>query len=397
MIRLNLLFYFLFIILTVNAQLTTLQKAYVALKNNDTTTAILYLDEYSDTLFNDIVIITKYKIYKEQKDYKKALNVLLSSKNFNPQFYLEISRLYASLNNNDSALFFLKKYMQECKSKLPEYEIIKQPEFLNLKNTKEWVELWQTDWYSEREKTFNEINYLLSNKKFFEALELVNEKLNNKTLDNDYLLLKAKILINLHNYEDAIKILQKILNIEKNNKKAINTIIEAYLAIKDYKKVIHYTELLYKIEPWQINHLEKIIKYFFEINHYKEAIDYGKKYLKLDTLNPMIYYILGESYYRSSNYNEAIINLKKVISYNPGLKEAYFTLGKCYLEQKYYEKAYYNFSMAMDLDPFNGEYFFYRAHANLKLNRTSSACSDFKKALQFGVHQAKNYINKYCK
>lgn len=61
---------------------------------------------------------------------------------------------------------------------------------------------------------------------------------------------------------------------------------------------------------------------------------------------------------------------------------------------RYAEK---DMSMALDLDPLNGEIWFEKGKMDEQLGNMDSACYCYRKAMQYGVFEALELINKRCK
>ncbi|MCX7955473.1 MAG: tetratricopeptide repeat protein [Bacteroidales bacterium] len=374
------------------SQINELKYSLVSLKNNDTSKAIVYLKNCASPICYQKLV----EIYLKQRRYNEAKMFCRKLFDINDTLYaLELSKIYSLENNKDSALFWLAIYLRKKSEKLPENILKGLPEFFNLKKLPEWDLLWKTDWYNEYEKNLGEIYYLLNRKEYLTVIELINKLPVEYKKCEKFIYLKALAFYESGNLNEALDNIGIILNKTKN-KDIVELAFKIYFEKKDYKSALNMLKKLLEIEPWNINYIEQIIMCNMEAENYNELLKYSDDYIKYDTLNYKVFYYRGYAYYLKNDFDKAIENYSKSIMINGGAHESYFERGKCYYELKNYEKAYYNFSMAIDVKPFTGKYFFYRALAALKLDKRTSACSDFKKASQYGFVQAEMYLKRYC-
>jgi hypothetical protein len=52
--------------------------------------------------------------------------------------------------------------------------------------------------------------------------------------------------------------------------------------------------------------------------------------------------------------------------------------------------------MALDLDPLNGETWFEKGKVAARLGKVSMACHCYQKAFQYGVYEAREYLDTNC-
>jgi tetratricopeptide (TPR) repeat protein len=128
----------------------------------------------------------------------------------------------------------------------------------------------------------------------------------------------------------------------------------------------------------------------------KEALFKISKALEINPIDPEYYNLKGSILLDLSSFNEAETVFKKAISLNPKYGGAYYNLGYLFGEVndysqsiKYYEKA---ISLNFDLEATLVN----NALQKMKINRTSDACADLKRAYKLGRSDIKPLIDKNC-
>ena len=133
------------------------------------------------------------------------------------------------------------------------------------------------------------------------------------------------------------------------------------------------------------------------LGQYDKAIaDYSKS-LKLKPGNVEAYNNRGLAYSYKGLFNKAIEDYNVVIEMDPKLAEGYNNLGMAYGNQGIFDKAIEGFSKAIELKPD-----YAMAYNNLGLalaaqGKTASACQAFKNAVKYGLNEARENVERYCR
>lgn len=274
-------------------------------------------------------------------------------------------------------------------------------------------------------KVLNSTQKLKEEKKFIQALDLINKSLENSKnkIDVAYLLQsKAYLLISTQKYKQAIENFEKMLALKVMQKETTNNtrfnIAQLYISIKKYQKATLILERWIKetkttkpevfILLAQSYSLQKKAKQ--AISHIKTAIKHQKNAKKQI---PLSWYELAFSnYYQLKNYPKAITMIKAVLHMQPKNSTYWNYLAQMYVLNKQPKKAMNYFEQGYLLDLFKEKeivqfsYFllqnklYYKAatilekylnqkeiqpsEANLKLIFESyTSAKEYKKALKF--------------
>ncbi|MCU0847946.1 MAG: SpoIIE family protein phosphatase [Spirochaetes bacterium] len=129
----------------------------------------------------------------------------------------------------------------------------------------------------------------------------------------------SKKMINTHNYQDAIGLLENGL-----------------------QKFAHNQKILYNLGK---NH--------FRINNYPSALKFMQEYIDNDQRNKYAYYIVGASYYQMEDFLNAIHNFERALSLDGNFVNALFAQGMAYKKMGDGTEAAKNFEKVINLDPDN--------------------------------------------
>lgn len=153
--------------------------------------------------------------------------------------------------------------------------------------------------------------------KFSEALKKTEMLLAERPDDLKLLLLKAKALLGLREWERAMTEASVILEKDANYRAAYAVLGQAYFGKGDYKRALRYFE---------------------------EAVHAGVDF-------PRVYLDMAVIYAYGKDYESAIREAKKAVIKNPASAEGYYALGRFYAETERYEEAIFYLERALDLNP----------------------------------------------
>ncbi len=195
---------------------------------------------------------------------------------------------------------------------------------------------------------------------------------------------EAYDLISKGCYDDALVILNKLLEENYDKVNVLVGIFKVYLHYKDYSKCLEYIDEALKINPNSFNALFNKGLLFTEMNNYSEALDYYNKaintndgkinygiLLKIDSLIKLNMYdeaynllkdinnegfesegffwnFKGNNYFYLSMFTEAMDCYKKAINLSFDLYNSYYNLGNCFSQLKQYEDALDSYNNALN-------------------------------------------------
>jgi len=334
--------------------------------------------------------IRNNKLNAAINDFRKAEKTKSNSAS------LYLAQTYSLLNNLDSAIFFLDKYVHYYDKK-PMPDIVLDSAFYSINKTNEWKAFWLEDYYTNVEKMMQNVKYNYKHHQVALALIEVNDIIKKyKTYHKAYFL-KAKILFDGGNYQKAKKFTSKAI----------------------------------KISPLQSDYFLLRAETYMKLKKYNNAADDFMQSLKINPYQPKVYLLLAESQYKNKKYTDAVISINKytdafykhydafffeaLINFDAGNyltsikilnillasdsnNSKYLSLrGKSYLNTHSYKLAYNDFNICLDINPKLTDTYFYRGLAEFEMNMTDAACADWKRAIKYKDYKANDYYYEYCK
>lgn len=115
----------------------------------------------------------------------------------------------------------------------------------------------------------------------------------------------ASIYLNKGQYQKAIDLYKKALNINPDSPQTWYKLGRTYIELKDYQKAIDCYRQVLKIDPGSIIVLNDLGWVYEVTGDYQKSIEYFLKYLKYNPDDPEIYFKLGIVYLEAKNSPEA--------------------------------------------------------------------------------------------
>ena len=190
-----------------------------------------------------------------------------------------------------------------------------------------------------------------------EALKVLDYGLSIYKKEENFLLMKSKILIEQHNFTEA----EKILNESMRNDASIMFFERAMLAASTGKKKMAETHFDYLVKNAKNKRQAYTsIAYFYLVNHFKEE---GEKWWNLAQKKPSFdrdfFYTRVVYECVSKDYSKALRHSHSLIKKFPNELVAWLFLAQCQLYTCNYTDAYRSATYALNLHP--------RCHAALKI------------------------------
>jgi len=252
------------------------------------------------------------------------------------------------------------------------------------------------------------------------------------------LVLKSDTALMERNLNEALSLVNKAIEIDKNNYIAYNNLGYVKLFL-DYpnNEVLEAFKKSYDLNNDYLVGLYSLTNCYFEYKDYKNTIKFGSRYLdkisnkgNLLVQESQILAVIGESYNYLLEYSKAEEYLTKSIQIEPNIATRYKERGiarknlgnevnalndfnkAIFLDSLYHqaynsiaiyfeklemaEEALINYNKAIDLEPNSSIYLLNRAKFLIEKGNIEQACLDIEKSDSLGNKEAKEYREKYC-
>jgi tetratricopeptide (TPR) repeat protein len=334
--------------------------------------------------------------YYKLGNYKQAANIFYEiNKADSKKCNYELALCYAHMGKAEQSTKHLHAYLQQ-RNKIMQRTIKSDKAFEPIENTKQWRELWQTDYYSKYDLMYEDAQYEYDHGNYEDALEIV-DKLNDirKSMVKAYEL-KAKIYLKIDEYQNALSAINAAIN--KRDKVADYYAVKAEIEVASGKpkKALKNIKTAIELDSTKINY------FFIRSKAYLKSGQTASAKADLEALMKIvpdfkIYNLAGEIYFESGDYQSSLKAYNKCVEsekYNPDI---YIARGDVYAKIYAYEYAEKDYTMALDFYPFNGELYYKRGVTRRQQRKYDKACSDFRKAFKYKYMKADDAIRRYCR
>ena len=269
--------------------------------------------------------------------------------------------------------------------------------------------------------------------KYKEALENYNKAIDTEPLDGRAWLNKGSLLVELKNYEEAVKCFDRVIDIAPKmvGGGAWGNKAKACIELKDYEKAVVCSDKALEINPKRAGIWNYKAYSLCELKRYKEAVECINKAIKLEPLEPIlwrnkadalwgvgryeesvqccdkaldiepknaeVWNIKGLALAKLGKYREAVKCYEYAIKASPEMDEALLNMAKALNESKEYEKAVECINTALEINPKHAamcEILNDKTYALCELERYEEAIECCNKALKIDRTSASAWHNK---
>lgn len=222
--------------------------------------------------------------------------------------------------------------------------------------------------------------------------------------NTEYMFELADLYFKAGHYDEQIALLEEILQIEPDNKKAELSIIAAYEA-----KGVDPIELYAKNFETDKSNPQYAYQYaqrLIDSNNYVKAVTVLEEALKYNASNKSLTEMLAESYVNTGQQDKAVLVYEDLAQKNPTDNELLIKISSLYREMGQYQKALQFADRAVKIPPHNGKAMAERGEVYLAIAQANTvslnlndklvyhmAYEDFKEALKQGNNNVRSKIN----
>jgi len=235
---------------------------------------------------------------------------------------------------------------------------------------------------------------LIDNKKFTDALSILNPYIEQYPSDFKALILRGKSNRKIGNYDVAFLDITTALKINRNYTLGYAELGKLYIMKESYTLALSNLNKAIQIDStFQDAYASRGTLYSYYLNKDSLGLLDLNKAIQLDSTDVSARYNRSNIYSDKENYTEALNDLNFCLNKNPNDHLALNARGNCYYELKEYNKAIVDYSKALEsnselipqefLNP--GDIYFSIGACYANLNKSTKARYYFNKAQEYGV------------
>ena len=306
-----------------------------------------------------------------------------------------LAQIHARLGNIDDALFFLARHLEQP-GHYPEREIKLDDAFSGFDRNRQWVALWQREWYSAWEQDLAEALYLFEKGETDGAAEIV-ERLTNEHPDKAEIWLQHAVFY----YKSGDRRLaragaDRALSAGSGNLRLLNELTGLLIRNQEYDRALKAIDLLSQLDPGCPEGLiNRSLVYLFSGN--SEKAKEGIEALgSVGVVASGLWFEAARSLADSEPEN-ALGYINRVIGDGEFNEACYNTRAAILLKLNRYAEAVSDLTMSLDIDARQADVWFDRAEIRMKQGDSEGACSDWNRALRLKHRKAADRISQHCR
>lgn len=230
--------------------------------------------------------------------------------------------------------------------------------------------------------------------------EIRNAKLSKEQRNYQYSMFylnRGVVMINMEQYKDAVKYLNKSLKKDKNNKEAMLLRGNAYTETDEYRKALKDFNKAIKLDSSDAALFYNRANALIKINRYTEAM--SDLTTAINIKNDYLYAYMGRASLRTltKDYTGAIDDYTKVLDISQFYITARRGRGVTFAFMQQWDRAESDFELILERLPNDALSYYYLGLINIKQNDLISACNYLKKAEGLDLAAATEALKAYCK
>ncbi len=183
------------------------------------------------------------------------------------------------------------------------------------------------------------------------------------------------------NYPQAREELEKALQMEPRNTKALFELGVVYQDIEETDKALSTFQTVLKLPAAPVEVYNRISNILFQQEDRQAAVDLLRQAVTQDPLNPKLQYYLGNAYRKQKTDGKAIESYIKAIQLDSDMAEPHFNLGMIYLNRKQVNDAILQFREVVRIRPEDYETFLFLGRAYMRNGQIDQAVMVIEEAI----------------
>lgn len=219
-------------------------------------------------------------------------------------------------------------------------------------------------------------------KKYYEALELLNHIELLEPANDQVYMAKGEIYSMMNKHELAIEEYKKSIPYAENPEEIYASIAYEYENKNDYPQAIAYLKKALKVKPDSENIIHEIAFFFELIGKEEDAIDFFTEFLDKNPYSKVAWFNLGVFYNTLELYEKAIEAYEFTLAIDEEFSSAYFNIANSYSGLQHYKKAIKYYEKTFEFETPEPLTYYYIGESYENLGEYEIAKDNFNKAIK---------------
>lgn len=306
-----------------------------------------------------------------------------------------LAKVYALRGDPATSLYHLDLNLKS-QWKKSEKEIMLEPSFGKIENSREWKTFWQKERYTGLEKKVSEIEYYTSIGKTANAQPILNEIKNIYGNSEGVAYSEALVFLSSGKAAECIRVLTALTQANPGNEKYLRLLAKAQEAGSNFAGATNTYSKLIDAGVADARLFMARAAMYRKTGENDKALADVQKYLDYYPDDPGALSLAGRTQAVTGDNLKAIELFSRNIELHPHDAALYVDRGNAYLVAKTWDRAINDYSMSLDLKPGNPDVWLNKGIALLNSGKKTDACHDFRMALSLGNKRAAEFIGRNC-
>jgi tetratricopeptide (TPR) repeat protein len=240
----------------------------------------------------------------------------------------------------------------------------------------------------------NKVNYFIQNFEYEQALILLEKILNFDSEDTLAWNEKGNVLHKMKKYEEALQSYEKALIFDPEYVSAWNGKGTVFCSMERYEDALKSFEKSLTLDHEDASSWYSKGGVLYDMKKYNEALDSYEKALTIDPKNAGVWTNAGNSFGQMENYEDALKSFEKALTLDPEFVGALSSKGFFFYKIKNYEDSLKSFEKALTLDPDCVGVWFAKGNVFCEMKKYEEALKSFEKALTIDPENANLWYSK---
>ncbi|UKN03084.1 tetratricopeptide repeat protein [Paracrocinitomix mangrovi] len=308
---------------------------------------------------------------------------------FDSQFYSELERFEKMLEDKE-AYYFDSEILEQ----IIDHFIIKN----QLKKGLTAIEFAQDQHPNNNTFELRKAQIFSTTGKLKESLLILQQLEKNEPFNTEVYVTKASVFSQLRDHENAIKYFEKAIDIASDQEEdwevediRFDLALE-YESIHDYNNAIKELKKLLQASPENESAIYEIAYCYERIGDFDKCIEYYQMYIDNNPYSFTAWYNLGNIYFLKNNVEKALWAYDYSTIINEEFSSAYFNMGNTYMQIGEYQKALTAYAKCIDIDGDDALTLSYLAEAYERLERYDEALEYYEKSKSINDELAEPWL-----
>lgn len=240
-------------------------------------------------------------------------------------------------------------------------------------------------WKSEKvEDVIRKASELIDQKQYSSAISVLEENIKGNENNVDFLYLLGTAYRKSLMFEEAIKIFEKVLEVEPLHKKSLLGLADSWRGLKNWEKALEVWKKYLEVEPKDSLVITRMGDAYRKLKDYQKAEECYLKAIEINHKNKFALMGIGDMFYKLEDFDKALIYWEKLVDIRPNTLNVLTMIGNIYRRKKVFSKAvaYYQRALGVDYENF---------YALYGIADSLSGMGQFKESLKYWIRLAEKY------